>query len=237
MVEIGSWTLAAVAATGLAAGLAHALSGPDHLAAVTPLVVARRRGGWAVGAVWGLGHACGVWVLGFLLVLLRDMLPLDAISSWSERLVGIALIALGLWGFRKVLAGWVHTHEHGHDGARHVHVHMHWPGASHPPSRVDGHPRAGIHSHAAMGIGVLHGLAGGSNLLGILPSLVLPSVVQAAAYLIAFGIGSIVGMAAFSRAVGLLADGLSGARINGGRWLLGGSSAAAVTVGCFWLLL
>jgi hypothetical protein len=241
MIEIVFWTPVVVAATGIAAGLAHALGGPDHLAAVAPLALSKRRHRWASGALWGLGHSTGVWLLGLVLVFMRDLLPIASISSWSERLVGVALIGMGLWGMHKVLAGWVHAHEHVHEhvhgGEKHLHLHIHWPGVTNGESHRGAHRRAGFHSHAALGIGVLHGLTGGSFLLGILPSLVLPSKAQAIGYLAAFGFGSIIGMAAFSWVVGLVAEGLASARIDARSWLLTGSSVMAIMVGSFWLFL
>ena len=233
----GGWALIAAAGTGLSAGLAHALSGPDHMAAIAPLVVVTRRRRWLTGAVWGIGHAVGLWVLGFVLMFMRGFLPIAAISSWSERLVGIVLIAVGLWGLRKMAVKWVHTHEHVHEGSRHKHVHLHWPGRAHGAGQPGAHSWAGVHSHAAMGIGVLHGLASGSYILGVLPALILPSLTEAIGYLFTFGIGSIAGMTMFSWTVGRVADGLAGAKFDADGWLLSGSSVAAIAVGCFWLLL
>src|SRR5919106_7043044 len=87
--------------TGALAGFFHVLSGPDHLAAVAPIAAADRERGWFAGWTWGIGHASGVVVVAALAVLLRDVLPsIDAISAWSERLVGGALIAVGLWALR-----------------------------------------------------------------------------------------------------------------------------------------
>ena len=86
--------------TGALAGFVHVLSGPDHLAAVTPMAIAGRERGWVSGWTWGFGHASGVVVVAMLAVLLRDVLPpVEAISAWSERIVGAALIAVGLWAF------------------------------------------------------------------------------------------------------------------------------------------
>src|SRR5262245_7739028 len=84
--------------TGAAAGLFHVLSGPDHLAAVAPLAADERKRGWLAGCTWGIGHASGVVVVAVIAVLLRDILPsIDAISAWGERVVGAALIGIGLW--------------------------------------------------------------------------------------------------------------------------------------------
>ena len=88
--------------TGMLAGFFHVLSGPDHLAAVAPLAAADRQRGWVAGWTWGFGHAAGVALVAVIAVLLRDMLPpIDAISAWSERIVGGALIGVGLWALRR----------------------------------------------------------------------------------------------------------------------------------------
>ena len=88
--------------TGALAGLFHVLSGPDHLAAVAPLAVADERRGWLSGWTWGAGHASGVAVVAVAAVLLRDLLPpIELISTWGERLVGVALIAIGLWALQR----------------------------------------------------------------------------------------------------------------------------------------
>src|SRR5437868_109015 len=95
-----------VALTGALAGLFHVLSGPDHLAAVAPLAVEDGRRGWLAGWTWGFGHASGVVVVALLAIALRDLLPpVDILSTWGERVVGVALIAIGLWALRGVWRG------------------------------------------------------------------------------------------------------------------------------------
>ena len=89
---------------GLAAGLLHVFSGPDHLAAVAPLALSEnssrdarqvRVEGWLVGLQWGVGHTAGVLLIATPLLFLKEQLPLDAISVYSERIVGVSLIASG----------------------------------------------------------------------------------------------------------------------------------------------
>src|SRR4051812_24176874 len=104
---------------GLLAGSLHVFSGPDHLAAIAPLAINVRRRAWITGLRWGVGHSAGVLVVGILSLLLRDLLPLESISNWSERIVGVLLIAIGFWGIRKTMQ--IHAHEHEHQGERHVH--------------------------------------------------------------------------------------------------------------------
>jgi hypothetical protein len=102
---------------GLAAGLLHVFSGPDHLAAVAPLVSGQSRSPWRAGLQWGLGHTAGVLLIAGLLLWLREQLPLDLVSAYSERLVGVALIAVGVWGIWKARAQSTVSHSHTHAGA------------------------------------------------------------------------------------------------------------------------
>jgi len=202
---------------GLAAGLLHVFSGPDHLAAVAPLAAdvaqqpalsemlprearPRRVEGWRTGLQWGIGHTIGVLLMASLLLLLREQLPLEAISAHSERLVGIALILVGAWGVWKASRSGFKPHSH---------------------------------AGASFGMGALHGLAGSSHLFGVLPALAFATRIEAAFYLAGFGAGAVAGMAAFSAAMGLLSSRLSHRHSSG---LLYASSAAALVVGGFWLV-
>jgi hypothetical protein len=97
---------------GLAAGLLHVFSGPDHLAAVAPLAADGDRNHWRTGLQWGFGHTAGVLMIAALLLLVREQLPLDAISAYSERLVGLALIAVGGWGIWKASRKTMKSHSH-----------------------------------------------------------------------------------------------------------------------------
>lgn len=215
--------------TGLVAGAVHVVSGPDHLTAVAPLAVRRPQRAWLPGLRWGLGHSAGVALVGFLSLCLHDLIPVDLLSSWGERLVGVMLFGIGLWALRNALKHNVHTHEHEHDGDRHVHFHAH--GHRHGHGRETTHH----HTHAAFGIGTLHGLAGSSHFLGVLPALAFPTKLQAASYLVAYGVGTVVAMAGFSWGMGLIAARFEtrGAKLY--RNLLGACAVAAMGVGCFWL--
>ncbi len=236
--------------TGLLAGGGHVLAGPDHVAAVAPLAIDSRRRTWRTGLYWGLGHSGGVWLLAGLALLLREGLPIESLSTWSERLVGFVLVAIGLWGLRRGLAARVHTHVHTHDGVEHAHIHVHAGGVhthAHAPA-AEPHPApaaphaatpaplaAHSHGHGALGVGVLHGLAGTSHLLGVLPALLLPTRAAAAAYVLGFGLGSIAAMTAFAAALGLVARRFDRAGTRAFRGLLLGSCVAAITVGVFWI--
>jgi hypothetical protein len=139
----------------------------------------------------------------------REALPLDAISTWGERVVGLALLGIGMWGLGAAM----------NRTTRPLHVH-----GSH------------MHGHAAFAVGSLHGLAGSAHLLGMLPALALPSAFAAGSYLLLFGAGSIAAMGTFAALVGWVAGrpGVGGPRAQGA--VLGLSSVVAVGVGGFWLL-
>lgn len=229
---------------GLLAGASHVLAGPDHIAAVAPLAIDSRRHTWRTGLYWGLGHSGGVWLLAALALLLREGLPIESLSTWSERLVGFVLVAIGLWGLRRGLAGHVHTHVHTHDGVAHAHIHVHAGGVhahQHAAPVGGAHPGAAAplpvhsHGHGALGVGVLHGLAGTSHLLGVLPALLLPTRAAAVAYVLGFGVGSIAAMTAFAAALGLVARQFDRAGTRAFRGLLLGSCVAAIAVGVFWI--
>jgi hypothetical protein len=216
------------ALTGLIAGIIHVGSGPDHLAAIAPLAVRKPRQSWIPGVRWGVGHSAGVAVIGLLSLWLRDLLPVNLLSAWGERLVGLMLLGIGAWALRKAFR--IHAHEHEHHGERHLHMHAHSPRAEHNQNEAHHH-----HTHAAFGIGLLHGLAGSSHFLGVLPILAFPTRIQALGYLAAFAAGTIASMAAFSWLVGLVASrcAASGTRIY--RTMMALCAASAILVGCFWL--
>lgn len=199
------------ALAGLLAGLVHALSGPDHLSAVAPLVIHEPRRRWRMGLFWGIGHSLGVWAVGLLALALRGFLPVASVSSWSERLVGAILIGVGLWGMRRAFAAHLpHAHKDADPSAR--------------PGR------------AAAWIGGLHGLAGSSHILGLIPALALPSRAASLAYVVGFGLGAVAAMTAFSSAFGLVATRVTGRGQRAYQALLASFSVAAIAVGGYWLI-
>jgi hypothetical protein len=206
--------------SGALAGVVHVLSGPDHLAAVAPLAVAGGRRGWVAGCTWGVGHTAGVISVAVLAVLLRDVLPpIDLISTWSERLVGAGLIVVGFWALRAGLR--IRTATHAHGPLTHEHVHVQ---AGSALTRRLGH------AHASFLMGVLHGVAGSSHFLGVIPALALPTRTAALAYIAAFGAGSILAMAGFAAAVGAA----PGPRAR--RAFMLSAAAVAFVVGGLWII-
>jgi hypothetical protein len=215
---------------GAVAGATHVLSGPDHLAAVLGLAGRGRRVDLWTGIRWGVGHALGVIAVGALAVALREVLPLEALSAWSERLVGLVLISLGVVGLVHALRTRVHTHVHAHDGHQHTHLHAH--AAPHGADTHHGH----AHRHPATWIGLLHGLAGSSHFLGVLPALGLARAADTFAYVGGFGLGSIFAMGGFAAAIGALSTRASRRGPALHHRLLVGASTACTVVGLAWLV-
>ena len=187
------------------------------------MAVAGRERGWVSGWTWGFGHASGVVLVAMLAVLLRDVLPpVDAISAWSERIVGAALIAVGLWALRRSTQMRSTAHAHGVVSHRHIHI------ESGPAwLRRLGHP------HASFCLGVLHGVAGSSHFFGVLPALALPSTTASMTYIVAFGAGTVAAMTGFAAVVGTAAVRLPDGTLPQ-RAMMMTAGAVAITVGVVW---
>ena len=174
-------------------GMRHALE-PDHLAAVSTLVTGERNSYKAafLGICWGLGHTCALIVVGTVLVILRAEMPVR-IADAFELCVALMLVGLGLRAMylaaRQGPAGPAHVHHHGHV----VHVHQGAPG----------HIHIGTWTLARkpLCVGAIHGLAG-SGALTALVLTTLPSTAARLTYMVVFGLGSTLGMAALSGLLG-----------------------------------
>lgn len=222
---------------GLLASIIHVVSGPDHLAAVSPIALRAKRRAWAIGLAWGIGHVGGMLLIGLLFFFFRDLLPIDAISENSERIVGLMLIGIGLWALYKLLP---HRERHSH-----THTHVNEKGEAF----VHNHTHAHRHHHSdaesekqtwwlALGIGVLHGLAGVSHIVSLLPTLAFAENYQAALYLTGFAVGTIVAMVAFAFLMGVISKSASHDHkqtfLN---WINAIAGIAAIVVGVLWITL
>jgi sulfite exporter TauE/SafE len=210
-------------ATALILGAAHSFA-PDHLAAVGVFV--SRRPHWrralAVGARWGVGHSVVILVVGGALVLTGWRFP-DHFAPSVERIVGVTLIALGVVALTRALR--VHGHVHEHGGVPHWHLHS--------------HRRSGRHDHthhAALGMGMLHGLAGTGALVIALPLAATKSTPLALAYLVAFGTGTTVAMAAFGAFAGWAVRRAAHRSVTLVRATASVAALVSVLVGAWWAI-
>lgn len=220
--------------SAILASTLHVISGPDHLAAVTPLAISSQRKGWKIGLMWGIGHLLGMLLIGILFLLFKKVIPVDVISAYSEQLVAIVLIVVGLWAFYRIFK----------EKKKHHHPHMHSDGETHIHTYTSS---AESHTHkkkikqntlSSLGIGFLHGLAGVAHFILLLPVLAFETKLEGIQYIIGFAIGTVLAMTAYALILGNIAsyskkanDPLffKGIRFAGGLF--------AVVIGIYWLYL
>ena len=178
--------------------------------AVATILTRERRfvDGAMIGVLWGAGHMTTLTIVGALIIGLKLTIT-PAVGSGLELVVAGMLILLGalrlrdaVRSFSSVPAGHlVADHEHGGDaGVVHSHPHVH--GAEHAHEHAHVHPskflsalgwRSGWPAGRAAVVGAVHGLAG-SAAVSLLVLATLRSTASAIAYLLIFGVGTIIGM-------------------------------------------
>lgn len=200
----GGLTLGFVVA--LLLGARHATD-PDHLTAVSTLILSDdRRGGRQaamLGLFWGLGHATTLFLFGVPVVIFGAQLP-GVIGQAAEFLIGVLTAFLAVRLLLRWRRGYFHSHPHRHGDLRHTHPHVH------EPAGAGAHPVAHPHRHAdalgrspatAFGIGLMHGM-GGSAGVGVLLVASVADRLDAVAGLLLFAAATAVSMALVSAAVG-----------------------------------
>ena len=173
--------------TGILAGFIHVVSGADHLIAMAPSAITSPKIAIRNSISWGVGHSSGVVLLAVLAIFIKDIASLNKFSNFAEFLVGISLLIVGVFAIKNFLELNIHSHFHQHNGVAHRHLHFH----------TKEQKQYNKHSHALTGLGLLHGIAGGSHFLAVLPALALP-LPNAFAYLISYLIGSLISMNLFT---------------------------------------
>lgn len=195
-------TPALVLTLGLAIGLQHAFE-PDHVAAVSTQISKKRyklesikqiltQGSFKssfLGAMWGAGHTTTLVAMGFLIYLFAASIPQNIFLGF-EFVVGLMLVFLAFSTFKnKKLFKQKHIHAHSHvDGTIHTHPHD--------------HEGEHLHTHKSYIIGCIHGLAGSGSLV-VLTASTLGNIETIIGFILIFGIGSVIGMAAVSILIGL----------------------------------
>lgn len=192
--------------TGILASAVHVISGPDHIAAITPLAIESQKKSWKIGFSWGIGHTVGMLIIGLIFLLFKDHINVDLISLYGEQIVGFLLIAIGAWAIAKIYIGHggkshKHIHPHSHDDVVHIHPHSHNEVETHKHSHLKTEKQNIFY---ALGIGIIHGVAGVSHLIAILPTLAFPSKFDSVVYLSGFAFGTIAAMIMYSILCGYL---------------------------------
>jgi hypothetical protein len=177
-----AFELLTTSSLGSLLGMRHALE-PDHLAAVSTLVTGERssrQAAW-LGACWGLGHTATLFVAGTALVVLRAEMPASADAVFEAAVV---LLLIG-FGIRAVIQGFS----------------ANAAGTSGPPGVAHIHVGRVAFARRPLLVGAVHGLAGSGALTAIVIA-TLPTTAARLSYLAVFGLGSILGMAILSGALG-----------------------------------
>lgn len=222
---------------GIIAALLHVISGPDHLAAVTPFAIESKKKAWKVGLFWGIGHLLGMLSIGVLFLLFKDLIPVEEISNHSEKFVGIILIFLGCWILFKIFKNEKkHKHLHVHtleNPIIHKHLHIHTSNKTH--KHTHSNLKQGI--VASLSVGFVHGLAGVAHFLLFLPIIGFTTILDSFKYIIGFAIGTLIAMISFALVVGKISEFsnndhndtfFKGLRLSGGLF--------ALVIGVYWIL-
>jgi ABC-type nickel/cobalt efflux system permease component RcnA len=169
---------------GILLGLRHATD-PDHIAAMTTLVVSgRERAGKSaarLGAWWGVGHAITLILFGIPILLAERFLP-ERVQQGAETAVAALIVFLAI----RLLVRWRHGYFDLHAHPHHEREHRH---------RV----RTPL---GALGIGLVHGI-GGSAGVGILLLATIPSEAVAVASLLLLALFTAVSMSLVTVGFGL----------------------------------
>ncbi len=189
-------TLLTSMAFGLFLGMEHALDA-DHVVAVSAIVSESRSlfRSLLIGIVWGIGHTATLLVVG-LFLLFFGITPPPWVAFSAEFLVGIILILLGvqiLWKYNRK-----RTHAHFHRHGDEVHIHFH----SHEVTDAHTHEHHGPRMRKPLFVGLAHGVAGSAALMLVVLSKIQSPFVGVF-YILAFGLGSILGMLVISVFIGL----------------------------------
>ncbi len=182
---------------GCLVGMQHALEA-DHLAAVTAMAAGRtsRRALVLRGSFWGLGHTVTLLsICGVLLIFGGSISPRT--EAGLEFAVAVMLVLLGASVLRRLWRQRPHFHIHQHSsGVRHIHAHSHSHNVTPHSLSAHHHEHHDLGLGRAVVIGMVHGAAGSAGLLVLAAA--ADSLVNAVAYVVAFAVGTILGMAALS---------------------------------------
>ena len=189
-------SLLPVLALGFLLGMRHATDA-DHVVAIGAIVTRERslRSAAQLGAVWGVGHTLTILLVGGAIIVLGLVIP-PRLGLVFELTVAAMLIVLGGLNLRRGARGARATHTHPH-----VHPHVHEGVAERLLDRGLG-AMGGVSALRPLLIGIVHGLAG-SAAVALLVLGTLRDPRWAAAYLLVFGGGTVVGMTVITVALAL----------------------------------
>ena len=194
---------------GAAAGCLHTLSGPDHLAALTPLTIGRSHAAAAaLGGLWGFGHCVGQAVLGLAMVLLKDRFAslVPSLARWGSATVGGTLLAIGCLGLFETYQAHSESAAEAAEAEREAEAEAEAllvsSSGNSGSSKTAGFLGArGRFSLWTLATGVVYGLQPDA-LFVVVPALALPTKAAAASYMCAFVLGTVGAMGSYAAVIG-----------------------------------
>jgi high-affinity nickel-transport protein len=202
-------SFAAILALGFLLGMRHATD-PDHVVAITTIVTKQRGIAKAglIGALWGLGHTFTIFVVGTIIILFQVSIP-PRVGLSMEFAVAAMLILLGILNLTGVLSVLQHKFTTGAQILAASSIRTsdatapRSSGAVAQPTSVNGRPLHWLNRVSQgvgpynilrpLAIGIVHGLAG-SAAVALLVMTTIHDSWWAVAYLLLFGLGTVVGM-------------------------------------------
>lgn len=223
-----------VLGTACMLGALHALE-LDHMLAVTTFVSRRPalRTAAGFGMRWGIGHSVAVLAAGGVLIATGVRLP-ERYDAIGEALVGLMLAGLGAWAL--VSARKLHLHSAEEHGG-HAHLHLHAAARrphehAHHGADATGHD----HSHGSITlVGLLHGLAGTSGVVALVPVTMMDRAALGVGYLAAFGVGVTVAMMVFALAAAIAVRQATVRSLVWGRRVAAAIGVSGLGVGVWWM--
>ncbi len=207
---------------GISAGIIHVVSGADHLVAMAPSSITNPKSALKNGLSWGLGHSSGIILLSIFAIFIRDFIPIERFSRIAEFLVGISLLVIGIIAIRNSRKLGIHSHEHEHtNGISHKHFHYHQNKKLHNKN-----------AHALTGLGLLHGIAGGSHLIPLIFVITIPDLQGATLYLFSYLLGSLIIMSLFTYLISISTLNFGKNQI---KRLIAFAGGISFSVGLFWI--
>jgi ABC-type nickel/cobalt efflux system permease component RcnA len=186
---------------GLFLGMRHSTD-PDHVVAVSTIVSRERsmRQGALIGVLWGVGHTLTIFIVGSAIILFGLAIP-PRVGLSMEFAVALMLILLGLLNLTGALR-WLNDRFTPSKRAA-IEVREDLPS---PVSSTENSLNRWLRSHGLyqllrpLVVGLVHGLAG-SAAVALLVLATIRSPLWAIAYLLVFGIGTIIGMMLMTTAI------------------------------------
>ena len=157
-----------------------------------------------------------------LFLLFKEVIPIEKISSYSEQLVAIVLIAVGLWALYHIFnEKKKHTHTYENQNKEHSHK-----------------KEMKQNITSSFSIGIIHGLAGVAHFILLLPVLAFETKSESIQYIIGFAIGTVSAMATYGFILGNIAR--YSKNVNHPLFFKGIQFAGglfAIVIGLYWLYL